>query len=623
MPIISTIEAKQPRGRLLHAAMFLVLGVGGVAMLYPFLIMVSGSVRTEMDEQDLSLVPPYLVDRSALYRKLLENKYNEDVRNLNRAHRFKTFDFRMVAPPPDVNVAEVELFERFLRETKPPRHWRIGGGTFSNKNLPRRLREIQDRLQARFAADIEPYNREMGSATLQWVFIRITPPDWVSRRFDYQDNPLFDAYFAATDDAPLAEQQLVSPTGFFLETVIFPAYGQSTTANYNAAHARPLKSFADFTLPQTAPAADDPKLRDEWVQFVRRDLNPSFVVLQNVPQSTYATFLRERYKTIDALNKAWASSHSEFTSIALPAGQWLRGMERQDYIDFLQLQPPESYRLVGPEYAWRQWLRDTFGTIEAANASMKTSHASLESVVMPIEQQELRYAIDNAGSLRWGLATNNYRFVISELFVQGNAFRNTMVLCALAVLTAVIVNPLAAYAMSRFRLRGTYNILLILMATVAFPPMVTLIPKFIMLREMNLLNTFAALVLPFAANGYLIFLLKSFFDSLPQELYEAAAIDGASEPRIFFQITMSLSTPILAVVALEAFNAAYAMFLYALIVAPAPDMWLATVWLGQFKERASLGPVFAAVLITCIPTLIIFILAQRVIMKGIIVPTEK
>jgi len=153
--------------------------------------------------------------------------------------------------------------------------------------------------------------------------------------------------------------------------------------------------------------------------------------------------------------------------------------------------------------------------------------------------------------------------------------------------------------------------------------MVTLIPKFIMLREMNLLNTFAALVLPFAANGYLIFLLKSFFDSLPQELYEAAAIDGASEPRIFFQITMSLSTPILAVVALEAFNAAYAMFLYALIVAPAPDMWLATVWLGQFKERASLGPVFAAVLITCIPTLIIFILAQRVIMKGIIVPTEK
>jgi ABC-type glycerol-3-phosphate transport system permease component len=623
MPIISTIEAKQPRGRLLHAAMFLFLGIGGVAMLYPFLIMVSGSVRTELDEQDLDLVPPYLVDRAALYRKLLENKYNEDVRNLNRAHRGKTFDFRMVAPPAVINRDEVDAFEQFVRQTRPPQHWRVGGGTFSNKNLPWRLREIQDRLATRFAGDVEPYNREMGAATLQWVFIRITPPDWISRRFDYQDNPLFDGYFAATDAAPLAEQQLVSPTGFFLETIVFPTYGQSTTANYNKAHARPLKSYAEFTLPQTVPGGDEPKLREEWVQFVRRDLHPSFVVLRNVPHSAYASFLTERYKTIDALNKAWGARHANFTSIPLPAGGWLRGMERQDYVDFLQLQPPDTYRIVGPEYAWREWLREKHGTIEAANAAMKTSHASFDTVPMPIEQQEFRYVTDHAGSLRWKLATSNYRFVASELFVQGDAFRNTMTLCALAVLAAIIVNPLAAYAMSRFRLRGTYNVLLILMATVAFPPMVTLIPKFIMLREMNLLNTFAALVLPFAANGYLIFLLKSFFDSLPQELYEAAAIDGASEPRIFFQITMSLSTPILAVVALEAFNAAYAMFLYALIVAPSPDMWLQTVWLGQFKERASLGPVFAAVLITCLPTLLVFILAQRVIMRGIIVPTEK
>src|SRR5205814_7847206 len=127
---------------------------------------------------------------------------------------------------------------------------------------------------------------------------------------------------------------------------------------------------------------------------------------------------------------------------------------------------------------------------------------------------------------------------------------------------------LAAYAMARFRLHGTYNVLLILMATVAFPPMVTLIPSFILMRKLDLLNTFAALVLPFAANGYLIFLLKSFFDSLPRELYEAAAIDGASEFRIFWQITMSLSRPILAVIALEAFNAAYTMFLYPLIVCP-------------------------------------------------------
>ncbi|MGB7160283.1 MAG: ABC transporter permease subunit [Tepidisphaeraceae bacterium] len=622
MPIISTIEAKQTRGRLLHAAMFLALALGGVAMIYPFLLVISGSVRSEMDGYDLSLVPAFLVDDDALYRKLLEYKYNENVAHLNRAHGEKTFDFRLASPPKHSNRAELDAFETFLVETKPPQHWRVAGGIFSNKNLPGRLRDVQDRLADRFGDDLDAYSKQMGAPTLQWSLIKLPSAEgWMSRQFDTQDNPLYDAYFAATDAAPRAEQQLMDVGGYFLEMAIFPIYGQSTTAAYNKAHAKPLGSYADFALLATAPT-DDPQLREEWIAFVRRDLNPSFVTLpDDTSAESYTNFLRAKYGTIDALNLLWSTRHADFSAIPLPTGQWLRGMERQDYAEFLAQQPPESYRLIGPGYAWQDWLRAKHGTIERLNAAFDTNYTSIDRIPMPIEQQEYRYVVDNARRLRWEFATNNYRFVFIELFEEGNGFRNTMILCALAVLAAIIVNPLAAYALSRYRLRGTYNILLILMATVAFPPMVTLIPKFILLREMNLLNTFAALVLPFAANGYL--LLKNFFDSLPRELYEAAEIDGASEPRIFWQITMSLSKPILAVVALEAFNAAYAMFLYALIVCPAPGMWLQTVWLSQFQFRASTGPVFAAVLVMCLPTLLIFVLAQRMIMRGIIVPTEK
>lgn len=153
--------------------------------------------------------------------------------------------------------------------------------------------------------------------------------------------------------------------------------------------------------------------------------------------------------------------------------------------------------------------------------------------------------------------------------------------------------------------------------------MVTLIPQFILLRQLGLLNTFIALVLPLLANGYMIFLLKGFFDSLPQELYEAARIDGASEARMFFQITMALSKPILAVLALGTFTGAYMMFLYPLLVAPDPDMWLISVWLFQYQQRASSAGVYASVVIASIPTLIIFLFAQRTIMRGIVVPTEK
>jgi multiple sugar transport system permease protein len=114
-----------------------------------------------------------------------------------------------------------------------------------------------------------------------------------------------------------------------------------------------------------------------------------------------------------------------------------------------------------------------------------------------------------------------------------------------------------------------------------------------------------------------------FFDSLPRELYEAAEIDGFSEIRMFFQITLALSKPILAVVALGAFTSAYTMFLYALIVCPRPDMWLLSVWLFQFQQQANSSTVFASILIAAIPTLVMFLLCQNIIMRGIVIPTEK
>jgi ABC-type glycerol-3-phosphate transport system permease component len=106
-------------------------------------------------------------------------------------------------------------------------------------------------------------------------------------------------------------------------------------------------------------------------------------------------------------------------------------------------------------------------------------------------------------------------------------------------------------------------------------------------------------------------------------LYEAAEIDGFSEMRMFFQITLALSKPILAVVALGAFTAAYTMFLYALIVCPRPDMWLLSVWLFQFQQQSNSSTVFASILIAAIPTLVVFLLCQNIIMRGIVIPTEK
>jgi multiple sugar transport system permease protein len=172
-------------------------------------------------------------------------------------------------------------------------------------------------------------------------------------------------------------------------------------------------------------------------------------------------------------------------------------------------------------------------------------------------------------------------------------------------------------------MRSSFHILLFFLATIAFPAEVTMIPVFLQLKEFHLLNTFGALVLPGLAHGFSIFLLKGFFDSLPRELYEAAELDGASEFVTFWNITMNLSKPILAVIALSTFVGAYGTFFYALILAPDPAMWTVMVYVYQLRQTVDPPVVYASLIVTAIPTLLVFVTCQNIILRGIVVPSDK
>jgi len=225
------------------------------------------------------------------------------------------------------------------------------------------------------------------------------------------------------------------------------------------------------------------------------------------------------------------------------------------------------------------------------------------------------------------MLTKNYRMVFSYLFTKGRAATNTIILVFLSVFTALTVNPLAAYVLARYKLSFTSSILLFCLATSAFPAEVSMIPSFLLLRDLGFLNTFAALVLPGAASGFSIFLLKGFFESLPRELYEAAEIDGAGEIRKFLMITVPLSAPILAVTALGAFTAAYTGYMWAFVVCQKEEIWTLMVWLFQFQQsqagsgNSSVG--MAALVVASIPTFLVFLFCQKIIMRGIIVPSMK
>ena len=152
-----------------------------------------------------------------------------------------------------------------------------------------------------------------------------------------------------------------------------------------------------------------------------------------------------------------------------------------------------------------------------------------------------------------------------------------------------------------------------------------MIPNFLLLRELQLLNTFAALILPTLASGFGIFLLKGFFDSLPTELFESATIDGARELTIFGRIVLPLCKPVLAYQALLAFMAAYGGFMWAFLVCQDERMWTLMVWIYQYQQASASFPymVMAGFVLASVPTLIVFLLCQRVILRGIVIPTMK
>ena len=245
--------------------------------------------------------------------------------------------------------------------------------------------------------------------------------------------------------------------------------------------------------------------------------------------------------------------------------------------------------------------------------------------VIGIPQKDLDYRDFLAEKNHWRkvFLTQNYQVVIDEILVNGRAIRNTLILVILSVVGTLLVNPMAAYALSRYRPKMTYQIILFCLVTIALPGEVTMIPVFLQLKEMGLLNTFGALVIPGLASGFSIFLLKGFFDSLPRDLYEAAELDGASEFTIFWLITMNLSRPILAVLALGAFTSAYGTFFYALILCPDPKMWTIMVYLFQLMQSVSPPILYAALILVSIPTILIFICCQNIILRGIVVPSEK
>lgn len=196
---------------------------------------------------------------------------------------------------------------------------------------------------------------------------------------------------------------------------------------------------------------------------------------------------------------------------------------------------------------------------------------------------------------------------------------NSFVISATVTIVALFFHTMAGYALARLRFPGREIIFLSIFSTFLVSLPVVIVPLFIIVRAMGMLNSYAGLIVPAIFNAFGIFLLRQYYLSMPKEIEEAARIDGAGYWRIYWNIILPLSRPIMSALAILFFLANWNSFLWPLTIASDPDLWVVQVGIANFKSQyaASWNYMMAASTIVAIPTLVLFVIFQRQIMDSL------
>lgn len=197
--------------------------------------------------------------------------------------------------------------------------------------------------------------------------------------------------------------------------------------------------------------------------------------------------------------------------------------------------------------------------------------------------------------------------------------KNTIIFAGSVTVISVLFDSMAGYAFARMNFKGKSQLFTIILISMMIPFQVVMIPLFIEIFKLNLLDTYAGLILPRMADAFGIFLMRSFFVSLPKDLEEAARVDGFSELRIFFNIMFPLCKPAILTLCIFNLMGNWNDLLYPLMLTSSTEMRTLSAGLAMFvgQRTVEYGPTLAASLISMTPLLIIYLFAQKYFIQGV------
>ncbi len=198
---------------------------------------------------------------------------------------------------------------------------------------------------------------------------------------------------------------------------------------------------------------------------------------------------------------------------------------------------------------------------------------------------------------------------------------NSLVVCGAACIGTVVIGALTAYVFASFNFPGKELLYYLILILLMVPGILTLVPTFVVVRDLNLLDTNWAMILPWIAGGqvFAIFILRTFYAQMPKDLFEAARLDGAGELAIFARIAVPLSKSILGVVAIFNILGTWNDFLWPLITISTQDKYPLVLGLFRFQSQyyTVWGPLMAGYVIGTIPLVILFMFTSRLFVQGL------
>lgn len=218
--------------------------------------------------------------------------------------------------------------------------------------------------------------------------------------------------------------------------------------------------------------------------------------------------------------------------------------------------------------------------------------------------------------LHWSNYVDAWRKLDDSIF-------NTIFVGVVSAFGVTFLGSLAAYVFARHQFPGRDSLFLAILALLMIPGVLTLIPTFLLVKDMGLLNTYWVLILPYIAGGqaFAIFVLRSFIASQPEEIFESARIDGAGEFTIYARITLPMAKPILGTLAILSLLSTWNDYIWPSVTLRNPELWTISLQLVSFSSQWSslqqYGPMFAGYVIASIPLFILFVFTMRLFIEGL------